>query len=142
MKLARGHFEDIEVIPTNDEIGELSTSFLTMSDSIKAKTEEILSAKQEVDRLATAADAHLARRLTAEEPNRLAAFRIESDLIENLRRIHYFAKRIAKLVPAATNTGAGSRPGVATTSLHVEPGPGGNHGQGEEDQGRQGQEEA
>ena len=31
----------------------------------------------------------------------MATFRVETDLIENLKRIYYFAKRIAKLVRAA-----------------------------------------
>ena len=38
---------------------------------------------------------HLARRLTANEPNRMEAFRLESDIVENVKRIYYFAKRIA-----------------------------------------------
>lgn len=33
----------------------------------------------------------------AGEPNRLIAFRLESELIEYPKRIFYFAKRIAKL---------------------------------------------
>lgn len=39
----------------------------------------------------------LAKRLTAGEPNRLIAFRLESEIIEYLKRIFYFAKRVAKL---------------------------------------------
>ena len=56
------------------------------------------AAKEEVNRLADAAELHLTRRLAADEPNRLAAFRLESEVIEYLKRMYYFAKRIAKLV--------------------------------------------
>jgi signal transduction histidine kinase len=50
-KLAAGEYESIEVSTTNDELGELAMSFLEMADSIQAKTSEILTAKQEVERL-------------------------------------------------------------------------------------------
>ena len=40
-------------------------------------------------------------RLVADEPNRLAAYALETDIIERLRRVFYFAKRVAKCVIAA-----------------------------------------
>jgi len=55
----------------------------------------------EINQLALAAENHLANRLVAEEPNRLATFRIESEIIEYLKRVYYFAKRIAKVVAEA-----------------------------------------
>jgi phosphate:Na+ symporter len=60
--------------------------------------QEVIDAKSEINRLSIAIDEHLAQRLTANEPNRMQVFRIESDIIENLRRIYYFAKRIAKAI--------------------------------------------
>lgn len=59
---------------------------------------EVAGAKEEINRLAAAAEKHLSRRLAADEPNRLATFRLESEIMEYLRRMYYFAKRIAKLV--------------------------------------------
>lgn len=59
---------------------------------------EVTAAKDEINHLAAAAELHLSRRLAADEPNRLAAFRLESELIEYLKRMYYFAKRIAKIV--------------------------------------------
>ena len=59
---------------------------------------EVQNAKGEVNELALDAENHLANRLTAEAPNRLAAFRIESGIIEYLKRVYYFAKRIAKTI--------------------------------------------
>jgi phosphate:Na+ symporter len=41
---------------------------------------------------------HQARRLVAEEPNRLSSYTVEMDIIEKLKRIYYFAKRMAKTV--------------------------------------------
>ncbi len=59
---------------------------------------EVLQAKNEINRLASNAEEHLSRRLAADEPNRLIAFRLESEIMEYLKRVYYFAKRIAKVV--------------------------------------------
>ena len=40
----------------------------------------------------------MARRLVADEPNRIEAYTIEVDIAEKLQRIYYFAKRMAKTV--------------------------------------------
>ena len=55
-------------------------------------------AREDVDRLAESAALHQARRLVAEEPNRLPAYTVEMDILQNLKRIYYFAKRMARLV--------------------------------------------
>lgn len=60
--------------------------------------EEVMAAKLDINRLANDAEEHLAHRLIADEPNRLATFRIETEIIEYLKRVYYFAKRIAKVV--------------------------------------------
>lgn len=63
----------------------------------KERAHKVAAAKQEINRLAAAAEDHLSRRLSAEEPNRLAMFRLESEIMEYLKRMYYFAKRISKL---------------------------------------------
>jgi len=72
-----------------------------------AEAEAVTRAKDEINDLANQADVHLGRRLTADAPNRLQAFRIESDVIENYKRIYYFAKRVAKVVVEAEAEGDG-----------------------------------
>ena len=57
-----------------------------------------MQAKSRIESLSAAAELHLSKRLTADEKNRLIAFRFESEIIEYLKRMFYFAKRIAKLV--------------------------------------------
>ena len=52
----------------------------------------------EINRLADSAALHQARRLVAQEPNRLPAYTVEIDILQNLKRIYYFAKRIARMV--------------------------------------------
>ena len=58
--------------------------------------------KEEINQIADSAALHEARRLVAEEPNRIPAYTMEIDLIEKQKRIYYFAKRMARTVlPAA-----------------------------------------
>ena len=40
---------------------------------------------------------HQLERLTVDEPNRVDAYRIENDIIEDLKRIYYYAKRAARV---------------------------------------------
>ena len=54
--------------------------------------------KADISQLMDSAAMHESRRLVAEEPNRLAAYTLEMDVIEKLKRIYYFAKRMAKSV--------------------------------------------
>lgn len=58
----------------------------------------VITMKQEITRIADSAASHQAQRLVADEPNRIEAYTIEVDIIEKLKRIYYFAKRIAKSV--------------------------------------------
>lgn len=72
----------------------------------------VVGAKSEINRLADDAEGHLARRLTADEPDRLSLYSFESDMIEYLKRLYYFAKRIAKSVAAREVYANGSRVAV------------------------------
>ncbi len=51
-KVGMGQFEDFpDVLTTNDEIGDLAQAFLSMSESLKEKTGELVDTKQELERL-------------------------------------------------------------------------------------------
>ncbi|MFD2113689.1 Na/Pi cotransporter family protein [Thiorhodococcus fuscus] len=69
---------------------------VAQNNEIAART--VTSMKQEIARIAESAAAHQARRLVAEEPNRIPAYTLEIDILEKLKRIFYFAKRMAKTV--------------------------------------------
>lgn len=73
-------------------------AFQALDADSPAMAAQVIDAKPEIQRLADAAEAHLARRLTAADPDRLSLYRFESELIEYLKRVYYFAKRIAKAV--------------------------------------------
>ncbi len=73
--------------------------------SVEAR-QVVAAMKQEINRLADSAALHEARRLVAEEPNRLPAYTVEMGVLENLKRIYYFTKRLARAaVPGENLTG-------------------------------------
>jgi phosphate:Na+ symporter len=69
---------------------------VAQNNELAART--VTSMKQEIQHIADSAAIHQAQRLVAEEPNRIPAYTIEIDIIEKLKRIYYFAKRMAKTV--------------------------------------------
>jgi phosphate:Na+ symporter len=60
--------------------------------------QEVIAMKADINHLMESAAMHESRRLVAEEPNRLEAYTLEIDIIEKLKRIYYFSKRMAKAV--------------------------------------------
>ncbi len=58
--------------------------------------QQAAESKAEVYSLAETATDHLAKRLVAGEPNRLPAFQIETDTIENLKRVNTLTRRVAR----------------------------------------------
>jgi phosphate:Na+ symporter len=64
----------------------------------REEASKVVGMKDLVNEQSARAKAHLLRRLTADAPNRQWTFRVESDIVENLKRLYYFTKRIAKAV--------------------------------------------
>lgn len=60
--------------------------------------DQVVALKQDVSEMADRAAEHGAHRLTVSEPNRLRSVTRELEMIERLRRIYYFAKKIAYAV--------------------------------------------
>lgn len=56
-----------------------------------------VSSKAPVNHVAENGSSHLARRLIAEEPYRVPLFQIETDIIENLKRINTLTRRIGRV---------------------------------------------
>ncbi|RDH87259.1 MAG: NAD+ kinase [endosymbiont of Escarpia spicata] len=79
---------------------ELALQAVKLQDTNLA--DQVTGMKTTVQQLFDAATNHQATRLVADEPNRLQAYTLEVEIIEKLRRIYYFAKRIAKLVEEST----------------------------------------
>jgi phosphate:Na+ symporter len=73
-------------------------SILALIHEDHVVADEVIDAKETINELVESAEQHLVQRLTAEEPDRLVAFKVESEIVEHLKRVYYFAKRIAKAV--------------------------------------------
>lgn len=70
----------------------------SLGDNDPSVAKEVAGFKTEINSLVASAERHLSRRLAASEPMRLTAFRLESEILEHLKRIYYFARRIASMV--------------------------------------------
>ena len=75
---------------------ELAMVALTEKDVNAAR--RVGKMKRSINSLERAAAAHQAGRLVAHEPNRVSTYRLEIDLIANLKRVYYFSKRMARVV--------------------------------------------
>ena len=76
----------------------IAAAIQAVSQKNELAARSVTSMKQEIARIADSAAAHEAQRLVAAEPKRIPAYTIEIDIIEKLKRIYYFAKRMAKTV--------------------------------------------
>jgi len=107
--VALGHQRIGESVTVSDETREvleiyhkavydaflLALIAVTQKDQAAAK--KVSSMKSHIRNLERAATQHEAERLVADEPNRIATYRFEIDLIANLKRIYYFTRRIARV---------------------------------------------
>jgi phosphate:Na+ symporter len=76
--------------------GALALRALLQADIETAGSLE--ESKRTFNALAEAARSHLARRLIAEEPARLDTYRFETDMVENLKRMHTLFRRLTKTI--------------------------------------------
>jgi len=99
--------ENITVSEATQEVltGVHERVAMTVEEALRAVTgndqkaaQEVIAQKIEVTRLIDEATRHQVKRLMVDEPNRLATYAVETDVIEKLKRIYYFAKRMAKAV--------------------------------------------
>lgn len=81
-----------------------------------AKAERVVAMKSGLTALAHQAAEHGAKRLTSDAPNRMRAYTREMEVIEKLRRIYYFAKRMAHTVLAPQDPAAAAPAGAAASA--------------------------
>ena len=90
----------------------INTLHVVVSDALKATVRavveedkdyamRVLSMNEDMKRLALEADLHQAQRLVSEDSGKFAAYSVEIEIIEKLKRIYYHAKRMAKTVVAS-----------------------------------------
>ena len=80
---------------------DLANQALTANDYEAAFA--VISMKSQIADIASNAAAHCAERLISDDPNRMNTYAQEVEIIENYKRIYYFANRIAKAVAAVTS---------------------------------------
>ena len=74
---------------------DLALVAVTQKD--QAAAHQVSAMKSTIRDLERDAVLHQAERLVVDEPNRVANYRLEIDLIANLKRIYYFTRRIARV---------------------------------------------
>lgn len=82
----------------------VDSAIQAVSQNNLAVAQLVIGMKDNIAHLAKSAAEHQAERLVVDEPNRIAAYTTEIDIIENQKRIYYFSKRMAKTV--VQNAGA------------------------------------
>ena len=102
--LERLRSELIMSLPTRDALQALHVRVSeTVEEALEALdasdrtgAQRVIDAKAEVNRLAARAEHHLAHRLAEGGAERLPIYRVESEVVDYLRRVHSLARRIAK----------------------------------------------
>ena len=72
-------------------------ALIAVTQKDQAAARKVSQMKSHIRNLERAATQHEAVRLVADEPNRIATYRFETDLLANLKRIYYFTRRIARV---------------------------------------------
>jgi len=88
----------------------LSLTLEAVLDNDGETARKVIEMKGKINNLAVKASEHGANRLLADEPNRMVAYRREMEIVEKLRRIYYFTKRIAKIIDEANQPESNETP--------------------------------
>jgi phosphate:Na+ symporter len=90
----REFFRDLHVL-----VREAVSGAVKAVEDIDLDTaEKVVRMKKKIIGTADRLNRHLGRRLVSDDPDRLATYRLESQAVEVLKRVYYFAKRIARTV--------------------------------------------
>lgn len=76
----------------------VSAAVQAVSQNNVRAAETVTTMKQDIQHIVDSTAAHLAERLVVDEPNRIPTYSVEVDILEKLKRIYYFSKRMAKTV--------------------------------------------
>ncbi len=75
----------------------LETALVAVAYEDAESSRAVVAMKDDIGRMLDRALLHVQKRLVADEPNRLAAYRIEVDMLENLRGVFHFCRRMARV---------------------------------------------
>ncbi len=85
-----------ELVDTLIRLLEKATQAVTRMDRKPAR--KVVKAKNRINKLASSIERHVVRRMNADAPQRRLTYQTETELLEALKRVYYFTKRIAKEV--------------------------------------------
>jgi phosphate:Na+ symporter len=97
--------EEITISPQTRKILEeihtmvvhsLSSASSAIKTELSGDAHQVIDMKSELNQLIESAHQHQMERLTADESKRIQTYSLEVEVIEKLKRIYYFSKRIAK----------------------------------------------
>jgi phosphate:Na+ symporter len=74
----------------------LDLAMLALTQRNERAAKRVGQMKSEINSLERAASAHQVERLLVDAPDRVATYKLEIDVIANLKRVYYFCKRIAR----------------------------------------------
>jgi len=75
----------------------LDLSLQAIGQRNETAARHVVSMSRDISRLSSEASKHGAARLIADEPNRVEAYSVEMDIFADLKRIYYFAARLARM---------------------------------------------
>ena len=81
----------------------LDTALMAVAQTSDEAARVVRNMKDDINRMAEAAAAHGLDRLHAPEPQRLPTYALEMNMLEYLKRIYYFSKRMARAVLALSD---------------------------------------
>ncbi len=90
--------QELLIVMSKKVLWAIGKARKAVRDDDPAVALEVVQAKDDVNSIASRIDQRLVERLITEDPHRTATYRLEAQLIENYKRMYYFAKRISKLV--------------------------------------------
>lgn len=76
------------------------TTFEAMAENNQAKAAEVLAGKKHINGLLERARSQLYMQLKSDKPNQLQEYKLESNTLENYRRIHMMLRSICRLIQA------------------------------------------
>jgi phosphate:Na+ symporter len=89
------------------------TTFEAMAENSQDKANEVNASKQHFNGLIERVRGHLYAQLTSEEPNQLQDYKMESNTLENFKRIHNMLRSICKLILEQATPSVEVSPNVA-----------------------------
>ena len=95
------------IVEYHREVGralDMAIEALVLGDADQAR--RVSDMKGDLDGMAQTIAEHYARRLAAPEDHRIQLYRFETDVVVNLKRVYYFAKRTARAAIPTTDQAA------------------------------------